>query len=198
MDVEKGSENSNQAFDASGIIVAEFNYIAQSAFQAHEDRARVSQYFFVTFGTLVAALLTTQIENIDQRQLYIAFSVIFSLLAVFGALTMLHLARMRQAWIESARAMSQIKDTAIRQTPELADFFRWKTETIPPAFKPFSVGFLMAVMVSLLSGLSIGAAAAFFGLVSNPTTVNWPISIIAGLGGSGLLLVFLYYLPLRK
>ena len=33
---------------ANDLLVAEFNYIANAAFQANEDRARVSQFFFVT------------------------------------------------------------------------------------------------------------------------------------------------------
>uniref|UniRef100_UPI0035B4C41A hypothetical protein n=1 Tax=Promineifilum sp. TaxID=2664178 RepID=UPI0035B4C41A len=67
---------------ARQIIAAEFGYVAQTAFQANEDRARAWQYFFVTFATLIAALLSTQIEGIDQRQLYLTFVVIFGLLAV--------------------------------------------------------------------------------------------------------------------
>jgi len=179
------------------IVVAEFNYIAQSAFQANEDRARVSQFFFVTFGTLIAALLTSQIDTIDQSELYIAFTVIFTLLAVFGTLTLFHLARLRQAWREAAFAMNQIKDQASRHTPELAGYFRWNMSTIPPAFKARSVGFLLAVMVALLNGLAIGAAAVFFGLSQQAAAINWPLSISLGLIAAALLLVVFYYLPLR-
>ena len=51
-----------RAGTASDLIVAEFNYIAQTAFQANEDRARVSQLFFVTFGTVIAALYSSQLS----------------------------------------------------------------------------------------------------------------------------------------
>lgn len=180
------------------IVVAEFNYIAQSAFQANEDRARVSQFFFVTFGTLIAALLTSQIETIDQYQLNIAFTVIFILLAIFGALTLFHLARLRQAWREAAFAMNQIKDQASRHTPELSAYFRWNTSIVPPAFKARSVGFLLAVMMALLSGLALGAAAVFSGLSGQPDAINWPLNIGLGLAGALLLLLLFYYLPLRK
>ncbi len=186
-----------ERLDGSDILVAEFNYIAQSAFQANEDRARVSQFFFVTFGTLIAALLTTQLENIDQGQLYTAFTVVFILLAIFGVLTLYHLARLRQAWREAAFAMNQIKDQASRRSPELAGYFRWNTATVPPAFKARSVGFLLAVLVSLLSGLAIGAAVAFFGLARQPDSINWAASIGLGLSGGGTLLLLFYYLPLK-
>ena len=49
--------------------------MAQTAFQANEDRARAWQYFFVTFATLIAALLSTQVEGIDRRQLYLPLVV---------------------------------------------------------------------------------------------------------------------------
>ena len=48
---------------AQTIIAAEYGYVAQTAFQANEDRARAWQYFFVTFATLIAALLSTQVEG---------------------------------------------------------------------------------------------------------------------------------------
>jgi hypothetical protein len=48
---------------ARNVITAEYGYIAQTAFQANEDRARAWQYFFVTFATLIAALLSTQVGD---------------------------------------------------------------------------------------------------------------------------------------
>ncbi|MDX1436587.1 MAG: hypothetical protein R3335_07250 [Anaerolineales bacterium] len=195
MDVQAGPDSSPHS---TALLVAEFNYLAQSAFQANEDRARVSQFFFVTFGTLIAALLTSQIQNIDLSLLYLAFAVIFSLLGAFGALTLYHLARLRQAWREAVFAMNQIKDEAVRQSPELAAYFRWNTSSIPPAFKARSVGFLLAVMVALLGGLAIGAAVAFYSLSQDATSLNWTASTGGGLLGTGLLLAIFYYLPLRE
>jgi hypothetical protein len=180
------------------LLVAEYNYIAQSAFQANEDRARVSQFFFVTVGTLVAAIFSSQIDIVDPSGLYYTFAVIFILLAAFGALTLYHLTRLRLAWLECALAMNQIKDQAIKQMPDLAAYYRWNSGTVPPAFKARSVGFLLAVMVSLLSGLALGAAAAFLGLAGRQGAIPWLSSIGAGLAGAGILLVVFYYLPLRE
>jgi len=142
---------------ARAIIGAEYAYVAQTAFQANEDRARAWQYFFVTFATLIAALLSTQIEGIDRRQLYLTFVVIFALLAGLGLITILQLVRLRQAWLESVQAMNQIKARLMADDPALAAYFRWTTATVPPAFKLRSFGFLQAVSVALLSGLAVGA-----------------------------------------
>jgi len=43
--------------DVNEIVVAEFEYIATTAFQANEDRARVSNYYLMTAGAAVAAIL---------------------------------------------------------------------------------------------------------------------------------------------
>ena len=44
MDSSPSSDTSAGPLDPTPLLVAEFNYIAQSAFQANEDRARVSSY----------------------------------------------------------------------------------------------------------------------------------------------------------
>ncbi|MCA9866123.1 MAG: hypothetical protein KIS95_01490 [Anaerolineae bacterium] len=175
---------------ARSIVVAEYGYIAQTAFQANEDRARAWQYFFVTFATLIAALLSTQLEaDLDGlKDIYLTFVVIFSLLAVLGLITTVQLVRLRQAWLESARAMNQIKERLIADDPSLAAYFRWRNETLPAAFKWRSFGFLQAVSVALLSGLAVGAAVAFAGLSEGVADVPWQYSLpAAGLAAAGIL-----------
>ena len=173
---------------ARAIISAEYGYVAQTAFQANEDRARAWQYFFVTFATLIAALLSTQVEGIDRRQLYLTFVVIFSLLATLGLITILQLVRLRQAWLESVRAMNQIKTRLIAGDPALAAYFRWTNDNVPPPFKLRSFGFLQALSVALLSGLAVGAAVAFGGLAQGAGVVPWALSLItAGLASAGIL-----------
>jgi FtsH-binding integral membrane protein len=189
----------DKAFDlpAANLLVAEFNYIANTAFQANEERARVSQLFFVTFGTFVAALFSSQLSDVDINQIYKAFTILFVLIAVFGGMTMLQLARLRLAWIDSARAMNQIKNVAIDYNPEIASFFRWNRDNLPPAYKPRSVGFILAVMVALLSGLAIGSAVSFFSLSNEPNSVPWFLSIFIGSIGAIILFAACYWQPLK-
>ena len=42
------------------LLQTEFDYIARTAFQANEDRARVSSFYLVAVGSMVAALFSTQ------------------------------------------------------------------------------------------------------------------------------------------
>jgi hypothetical protein len=184
---------------ARNVIAAEYSYIAQTAFQANEDRARAWQYFFVTFATLIAALLSTQVDDEQTlRQLYWLFVVIFGLLAVLGLLTILQLVRLRQAWLESVRAMNQIKERLIADDPALAEYFRWRNSTIPAAFKWRSFGFLQAIAVALLSGLAVGAAVAFAALAQGASGVPWALSLpAAGVAAAGILWLG-YVRPLRN
>jgi hypothetical protein len=48
--------------DVNKILIAEFEYTAATAFQANEDRARVSHYYLMTSGAVVAAILGAKFE----------------------------------------------------------------------------------------------------------------------------------------
>ena len=183
---------------ARAVIAAEYGYVAQTAFQANEDRARAWQYFFVTFATLIAALLSTQIQGIDRRQLYLTFVVIFGLLAALGLITSLQLVRLRQAWLESVRAMNQIKERLIADDPALAAYFRWSSATVPTPLKLRSFGFLQALSVALLSGLAVGAAVAFGGLAQGAAVVPWGLSLLAAGVAAGGILWLGYIYPLQR
>lgn len=172
---------------ASDLIVAEFNYIAQTAFQANEDRARVSQLFFVTFGTVIAALYSSQLspEEANLREVYYGFALLFVVIADYGLLTLMQLVRLRQAWRSSIDAMNEMKTRATESHPELRRMLVWGLESAPPPlYKPWSVGFMMATTVSALSGIAAGAALAFRGLGvrydGGQGMVHWPPTLLVG------------------
>ena len=53
----------DEKLEPGEILLAEYGYIAQTAFQAGEDRARVTSFYLVSVGTLVAAFLSSQLQN---------------------------------------------------------------------------------------------------------------------------------------
>lgn len=169
------------------LLAAEFDYIAQTAAQANEDRARVSSFYLIAVGSLVAALFGTQVfePGLFNSNVKIMFGGLFGLLTLLGISTIMQLARLRAAWYESMMAMNQMKDFAMSQRPELAGAFRWKTSTLPSKYKPASVSYYQAVEVSLIGGLMFAAGVFFFQLALLPegapvSILHWIISIVAG------------------
>ena len=167
------------------LIASELDYIAQTASQANEDRARVSSFYLIAVGSLIAALFGTQLFDAEKftQPVKFMFSGLFILLTLLGTSTVLQLGRLRAAWYESMLAMNQIKDFAMVQNPELVKAFRWTTSTLPPKYKKNSVSYFQAFEVSLISGLMFGTSVFFFILAIVPTAglLHWVIAVPAGI-----------------
>lgn len=154
------------------ILTAEFSYIVQTAFQANEDRARVTSFYLVSVGSFIAAILGTQLSSNPQPVVYWSFAGLFLFLAVLAVMTILQLVRLRKSWYESILAMNQIKDFYARnvQRLSLAEAFRWQTTTVPRMNKPGSLSFYLTFEVGLFGAAAFGAAYFFtlfgFGWVS--------------------------------
>jgi len=178
------------------ILAEEFEYIAATANQANEDRARVSSFYLVAVGSLVAALFSTQLldTSTNNGTLYLLFSGLLLVLTLLGTLTVLQLARLRAAWYESMTAMNQIKEYVINQDKDLARAFRWHKNSMPPLYKTDSVSYQQTLEVALLSGLTFGAAVYFFqiGLNYHCGTCNWAYTI------AGTVFAFVFQLFVYK
>ena len=187
--------------DPNEVLQAEFEYISQTATQANEDRAKVTSFYFVTVGSLMAAILGTQFlsqEGENLRGVFLGFSVLFTFLTLLGYFTLLQLARLRTAWLDSARAMNRIKEYYIEHDEgDLAQAFRWRENTLPSAFKNNSVANYLAGEVALLSGLIFGVATYFFQLSRGYTSCLWAFTISLGIF-MGLLQYYLYRRILLK
>ena len=167
------------------LLAAEFDYIAQTAIQANEDRARVSSFYLIAVGSLVAALFGTQYvnpEHISKTDVNLMFTGLFVLLTLLGASTVLQLARLRAAWHESALAMNQLKDYMMNENKGLVKAFRWTTSTLPSKYKKDSVSYYQAVEVALICGLMFGAAIFFLLRVVLPflTLMHWVVAAAMG------------------
>jgi len=171
--------------DSMDILIAEYNYIAETAAQSNEDRARVSSFYLVAVGSLVAALLSTQfVSNIlDKGLINILFSILFLLLTLLGTTTILQLTRLRVAWFESLIAMDRIKEFMIARDKSLAQAFKWRIQSAPDLYKPNSVSYLQTVEVAILSALTFGTGVFFFqkGIQYNCALCNWAYSVSLGL-----------------
>ncbi|MEW6401026.1 MAG: hypothetical protein AB1649_04460 [Chloroflexota bacterium] len=155
---------SPSSLDTKEILTAEFEYIASTANQANEDRARVSSFYLVAVGSVIAALFSAQYlrESFDPITVDLLFGILFLILTALGTTTNLQLARLRVAWFESAIAMNHIKEHVIKLDPKLKNAFKWRFTSLPLLYKMDSISFLQALEVALLSGLTFAASVFFF------------------------------------
>ncbi len=156
---------------SDSILVAEFEYIAQAAFQVSEDRAKVSNFYLITVGSFVAAMLGANLEGADSQTVDAIFAVLFTVLALNGLVTLLKLVQLRLAWLDSVTAMNKIKrfyfehnDQDANSEFALASAFRWTK--LPTKFRFWSISFLLAVEVALLGGAAAGMAIFFVDKIS--------------------------------
>jgi hypothetical protein len=167
------------------LLAAEYAYIAQTANQANEDRARVSSFYLIAVGSLFVAIFGTQLFDpiFFTKTVKLMFSGLFILLTLLGTSTIMQLARLRAAWYESAQAMNQLKDFMVSQNESLAEAFRWKSSTLPPKYKTNSVSYYQAIEVALIGGLMFGATIFFLqqALFSRIGPLNWIVSSVSGL-----------------
>jgi hypothetical protein len=181
------SETPPPRLDLDELLAAEFDYIAQTATQANEDRARVSSFYLIAVGSLVAALFGTQFfdPGFFNQTVNIMFSGLFLLLTLLGISTVMQLARLRAAWHESMLAMNQLKDFMVSQNSDLQNAFRWTTRTLPSKYKTSSVSYYQAIEVALIGALMFGAGIFFMQQAMIPagsTSIqHWVISILAGI-----------------
>lgn len=158
-------KENNHELSQDAILSAEFGYIAQATFQANEDRARVTHFYLLTLGSFIAAILSNDSpisESSSVNLVNIAFGFLFLFLTFQGVLTMLQLARLRGAWFESVKAMNQIKGYYEEQFPDIKKAFRWQDKTLPARYKRKSVGYYLALQISLLSGVTLATALGEF------------------------------------
>ena len=148
--------------DPNEILIAEFEYAANSAFQANEDRSKAASFFLVSVGSLVAAIFGAQQWGLEPAS-SLVLAGLFLVLTILGWLTVKQLARLREAWRESARTMNKIKDfyTERFEDMKLREAFRWRSDTIPNKYKTDSVSYYTAIEVSMLSALTFGAFVFF-------------------------------------
>jgi len=173
-----------QPINTDEFLTEEYEYIVQTAAQANEDRARISSFFLIAVGSLIAAIFGTQFFDPDffTQGIKFTFSGVFLLLTLMGTSTIVQLARLRAAWYESMLAMNQLKDFMISQNKEISKAFRWTSRTLPPKFKKSSISYYQAREAAILSGVTFAAAVYFaqYALGLN-SWLNWLVSAACGI-----------------
>lgn len=194
---ENGSKNT---FDTSlkmeNMLLEEFNYVSVTAYQAMEDRARISNFYYLLLGFL-ATVLVAIYQFSGSTHSNIPLSLV-TILLIVGALISISffvtLIRLRQAYKESLITMNVIKEFYIdefkQQMPTIEKAFRWRLKSIPKGERIGSVTFMFAILNVFMGSLFI-AGAVFF-ITEVPLSMTWA-SIIAVAVFIIAVLVHIYY-----
>lgn len=165
-------------------LTEEYEYIAQTAAQANEDRARISSFYLIAVGSLIATIFGTQFFDVDffAQPVKFMLSGIFLLLTLMGTSTIVQLAKLRAAWYESMLAMNHLKKFMIAHNKEISEAFRWTARTLPPKYKTNSISYFQAREAAILSGVTFSAAVYFLQYALNMNNpINWLVSAVCGI-----------------
>ncbi|MEP7103969.1 MAG: hypothetical protein ABI721_04655 [Candidatus Dojkabacteria bacterium] len=141
-----------EKLDPNQILIAEFEYAAQTARQANEDRGKVFELFLANIFTLFAAALLPNIFNFENRAIYV---FIFLGLFIFGLVSLFQLVKTRVAWKSSVIAMNKIKDFYVENNKDLARAFKWRMDNIPKANSKLAVIFAQGISIMVLNAMNI-------------------------------------------
>ncbi|MEZ4619666.1 MAG: hypothetical protein R2867_29745 [Caldilineaceae bacterium] len=180
MKLNQNKQKPQTKIDLSSLLIADFTYVAQTAFQANEERAKATTFYLLSVVSVLATVWATNSPYVDHAKTALAFSVIFGLLSIFGIITLLQLARLRASWFDSVQAMNAIKMYALQSQKTLVENpFPWTQANLPKKFKAKSIAAFLALQVLVMSSVTCGACIFHFGQYIN---INSSLVVPAFLG----------------
>ncbi len=190
------------ALRLESMLLEEFNYASVTAYQANEDRARMFNLYLLLIGVLGSGLAAAYQLGGGLKSYAGELSVALLLVAGFmGIAFFIKLIRLRQAWRESALAMSLIKEYYIAQfsasAPHAARAFYWRLRTLPTGEKRTSTTAVVCGTVALLGSLCFAGAAVVLGLLFLPQWLGVTEAVALAWAASGVVLVVALLLFLR-
>jgi len=166
-DSTEQANGSEIKFDTSlkmeNMLLEEFNYVSVTAYQAMEDRARISSFYYLLLGVLASGLAA--VYQFGGGTHNVPLPLVTTLLFI-GALISISffvtLIRMRQAYKESLLTMNVIKEFYIdqfkHQMPTIHHAFRWRLATMPKGERIGSVTFMIASLNAIIGSLCLAGA----------------------------------------
>ncbi len=149
--------------DPEEILIHEFEYAQSTAEQAQDDRTAILNLYLLLVGgvgSIIVGLGQSSSLSLPRG----VYALIFALLGVIGIFILFKLVRLRQAWYDSVLAMNQIKDFYLGKFPELEKAFRWRTKSIPPLGKIWTITFGLSLLVMIIDSVAIAVAVYFLNL----------------------------------
>lgn len=163
--LQSDDEQAHANVDLSSLLIADYTYIAQTAFQANEERAKSSTFYLLSVASVLATIWASNPEKVDLSKTALAFSIVFGALGIWGVITLMQLARLRSAWFDSIMAMNYIKEYAKKNQNgwEIESPFPWTRNSLPKRFEPKSVAAFLIYQVVIMSAIMGGACIFYVG-----------------------------------
>lgn len=170
----------NATLNIENMLLEEFNYASLTAYQAMEDRARVSNLYYLLLGAVASGLLA--IYQFGGSSHTYSQPLVIALLVAAGLLSATFyekIIRLRQAYRESLICMNVIKEFYIQQfqqqMPRIARAFRWRLNTIPPGERIGSVTFAISALIAVMGSFCFAGAILVGikpGILANPSAAG--------------------------
>lgn len=175
--------------DSVELLKLEFDYAKSTSLQSQSDRLAIVNFFIAIFGAIASISLGLANSNTTYSNF---FSLGFFVISIIGFVFIIKIIRLRQAWVESAKAMNKIKDYFIQKNPDVGEFIIWKTNTIPKAEKFKTISYLSSFLINILSSISL-----FLGCYLSDFSILWSF-VLSGLFFFTNLLTYYIFLKYNK
>ncbi len=149
------------------MLLKEFEYASQTAYQALEDRARMFNLYLVVVGVVASGLGAVYQLQSQPGSKVPAYSQPLALLllaaaGIMGVAFFLKLIRLRQAYHDSLLTMNYVKEFYIREFKrhivDVHKAFRWRLLTVPTGERAGSLSFYICTTVAMLGSFCFAAA----------------------------------------
>lgn len=176
-DSKDQASGSEIKFDTSlkmeNMLLEEFNYVSVTAYQAMEDRARITSFYYLLLGVLASGLAAVYQFGGGTHNVPLSLVTILLLIGALISISFfVTLIRLRQAFKESLLTMNVIKEYYIdqfkQQIPSIQHAFRWRLATMPKGERIGSVTFMIAALNAIIGSLCL--AGAVFIITEQPLT----------------------------
>jgi hypothetical protein len=163
-----GSEkNFDTSLKIENMLLEEFNYVSITAYQAMEDRARISSFYYLLLGVLASGLAAIyQLGGGTHNVPPFLVATLLLIAALISICFFVTLIRLRQAHKESLICMNVIKEFYIdqfkQQMPAIEQAFRWRFQTMPKGERIGSVTFMIASLNAFIGSLCLSGAVFIF------------------------------------
>lgn len=194
------------AFEFSGLLMKDYDYIRDTLSQAMNDRHTMVNYFLIIIGAIVTIISTNlSTESFQDPGTRYFLKILAYSINFIGWIYFMKVVRLRQSWHGSALAMNQIKEFFIQNGRVPDDIarsaFLWDTKTVPKAGRKSNVFYYSAVLISLIASLAL----VFAGFIASPAktvleipTVSWLIGLYHFVFQMFCYSIFLDYRTIRR